>query len=272
MNTLAASVGPGARPPAAGQNVSVADGGDSGVSISHVSIKYGTRRIVDDVSLEAGPGEFICLLGPSGCGKSTLLKAIAGFVPISDGLIRSSGRVIDGPDSDRGMVFQEFALFPWLTVEQNVLFGDRASLGGQKERTERASRYLSLVGLTDFRNYYPAQLSGGMKQRVAIARAWANQPSVLLMDEPFGALDARTRQELQRTILKIFEEERTLCFFVTHDTDEAVFLADRILIMSSNGFIKDDVHVDLDRPRDRLRPKTIELTKRIDLLAWEAKR
>jgi NitT/TauT family transport system ATP-binding protein len=169
------------------------------------------------------------------------------------------------------MVFPEFALFPWLTVGENVLFGDRVSRGTAAEREAKVTHYLSLVGLTKFRDYRPAQLSGGMKQRVALARAWANQPSVLLMDEPFGALDARTRQELQDTLLKIFSEERTLCFFVTHDTEEAVYLADRVVIMSSHGEIREEVIIDLPRPRDRYSPTVVDIVRRVDKVAWEAK-
>jgi NitT/TauT family transport system ATP-binding protein len=244
------------------------------VHVDRVRIQYAAasgRPVIADVSLRARAGEFICLIGPSGCGKSTLLKAIAGFVPIAAGRIMTNGAPIAGPDSDRGMVFQEFALFPWLTVEQNVLFGDHAAQGGARARRERAQHYLALVGLSAYGGYYPAQLSGGMKQRVALARAWANRPSVLLMDEPFGALDARTRQELQETILRIFETERTLCFFVTHDTLEAVYLADRVVVMSSRGEIREEIRVALPRPRDRHGRDLVALVKDVDRLAWEAK-
>ena len=242
------------------------------VTVENVSILLGPdrRRVLSNANLNAKAGEFICVIGPSGCGKSTLLKAIAGFVPVTAGRIQVAGSNVSGPDSDRGMVFQEFALFPWLTVEQNVLFGNRARLGTAKERQERALHYLSLVGLTDFRHYFPSQLSGGMKQRVALARAWANQPTVLLMDEPFGALDARTRRELQDTLLQIFEDERTLCFFVTHDTEEAAYLADRIVVMSSRSELN-EFEVRLARPRDRYSNELIGLVKEVDQLAWEAK-
>lgn len=243
------------------------------IRVERASVSYGddSRGVLADVSVSAAAGEFICIVGPSGCGKSTLLKAIAGFVRVSAGSIRVGGKEVTGPGSDRGMVFQEFALFPWLTVADNVLFGDRVRQGSPQEKEARVTHYLSLVGLTKFRDYRPSQLSGGMKQRVALARAWANQPTVLLMDEPFGALDARTRQELQDTLLAIFDEERTLCFFVTHDTEEAVYLADRILIMSAHGEIREDVGINLPRPRDRYSSEVTELVKRINSIAWQAK-
>jgi NitT/TauT family transport system ATP-binding protein len=244
------------------------------VVVDNVSIWYGEESqepVLSHVSLTGWKGEFICLVGPSGCGKSTLLKAIAGFTPAGGGSIRVRGVEVTGPGSDRGMVFQEFALFPWLTVEQNVLFGDRASTGTAQQRHERASHYLDLVGLTRYRKYHPSQLSGGMRQRVALARAWANQPTVLLMDEPFGALDARTRQELQDTLLRIFEEERTLCFFVTHDTSEAVYLADRVLVMHAGGVGRQEWPVKLPRPRDRHSDVVQLQVRNLDRLAWEAK-
>jgi len=244
------------------------------ITLDDISIWYGEEQagpVLSNVSLSAKGGEFICLVGPSGCGKSTLLKAIAGFTPIGRGSIRVLGVEVTGPGSDRGMVFQEFALFPWLTVEENVLFGDKASKGSAQERRERATHYLDLVGLTAYRGYRPAQLSGGMRQRVALARAWANQPTVLLMDEPFGALDARTRQELQETLLRIFTEERTLCFFVTHDTSEAVYLADRVIVMHARGASRHEVDVSLPRPRDRHADAVRLHVKDVDRLAWDAK-
>jgi len=252
-------------------------GGESSetlIVVRDVSIWYGPGSagpVLSGVSFAAKAGEFICLVGPSGCGKSTLLKAIAGFTPIGRGSIRVRGAEVTGPGSDRGMVFQEFALFPWLTVEQNVLFGDKASIGSLTERRERATHYLDLVGLTAYREYHPSQLSGGMRQRVALARAWANQPTVLLMDEPFGALDARTRQELQETLLRIFEKERTLCFFVTHDTSEAVYLADRVVVMHARGATREEVVVGIPRPRDRHCEIVRAHVRDVDRLAWDAK-
>ncbi len=244
------------------------------VVVDDVSIWYGDDAkgpVLRDVSLSAREGEFVCLVGPSGCGKSTLLKAIAGFTPVGRGSIRVRGAEVRGPGSDRGMVFQEFALFPWLTVEQNVLFGDKASAGSASQRRERATHYLDLVGLAKYRDYHPSQLSGGMRQRVALARAWANQPMVLLMDEPFGALDARTRQELQDTLLRIFEDERTLCFFVTHDTSEAVYLGDRVLVLHAGGEERQDWPVGIARPRDRHSESVRMRVQDLDRLAWEAK-
>lgn len=243
------------------------------VVVDDVSIWYddvARGPVLSKVSLSACEGEFVCLVGPSGCGKSTLLKAIAGFTPVGEGAIRLRGVDVRGPGSDRGMVFQEFALFPWLTVEENVLFGDKASQGSSRQRRERAAHYLDLVGLTRYREYYPSRLSGGMRQRVALARAWANQPTVLLMDEPFGALDARTRQELQDTLLRIFEEERTLCFFVTHDTAEAVYLGDRALVLHAGGESREEWPVELARPRDRHSDAVRQQVQILDRLAWEA--
>jgi NitT/TauT family transport system ATP-binding protein len=243
------------------------------IEVDEVSIGYASSAtpVLSHVSLSATAGELICLVGPSGCGKSTLLKAIAGFTRVGSGSIRVRGVEVTGPGSDRGMVFQEFVLFPWLTVEQNVLFGDKASVGSPSERRERASHYLDLVGLTQYRDYHPSQLSGGMRQRVALARAWANQPTVLLMDEPFGALDARTRQELQDTLLNIFERERTLCFFVTHDTSEAVYLADRIMLMHAKGASREEFAIPIPRPRDRHSEIVLEHVKIVDQLAWRQK-
>jgi len=260
-----------ARGPAPAAHAHAAD--EPLVAVDDISIWYGDPRgepVLGHVSLIAREGEFICLVGPSGCGKSTLLKAIAGFTPVGHGSIRVRGAEVRGPGSDRGMVFQEFALFPWLTVQENVLFGDKASAGSAQQRYDRASHYLDLVGLTRFRDHHPSQLSGGMRQRVALARAWANQPTVLLMDEPFGALDARTRQELQETLLRIFEEERTLCFFVTHDTSEAAYLADRIFIMHAHGARREELRIDVPRPRDRHSDAVQEQVRNLDRLAWEA--
>ncbi len=243
------------------------------VAVDDIVVRLGHNPtpVLNGVSLEANSGEFVCLLGPSGCGKSTLLKTIAGFITADSGQIRIDGRVVTGPGTDRGMVFQEFALFPWFTVKQNVLFGDQASKGSSRERQERAQHYLSLVGLWQYRDYYPAQLSGGMKQRVALARAWANQPAVLLMDEPFGALDARTRQELQAVLLEIFQRERTLCLFVTHDAQEAVMLAGRIVVMSGDGSLRYDMPIAAGYPRDKYAAEIGSLVKEVESATWEAR-
>jgi NitT/TauT family transport system ATP-binding protein len=224
---------------------------------------------LDDVSLEAGPHEFICLLGPSGCGKTTLLNLIAGFLDPTEGELYVDDRVIAGASSDRGVVFQDYALFPWLTVHQNVQFGPRVLGSGKGEREQIADRYLAMVGLTQWRNRYPHQLSGGMKQRVAIARALANRPSILLLDEPFGALDAMTRETMQDELLALTMQEPKLVIFVTHSVLEAVFLADRIIVMSAHpGRIMTDIPVPLAHPRDRTAPDVTEYVREIrNLLA-----
>jgi len=222
---------------------------------------------LEDVSLEAGAHSFICLLGPSGCGKTTLLNLIAGFLQPTEGDLRVDGEPIASPNSDRGVVFQDYALFPWLTVQQNVQFGPRVLGRSKAERAAIAERYLAMVGLTEFRNRYPHQLSGGMKQRVAIARALANHPSILLLDEPFGALDAMTRETMQDELLALTAQEPKLVVFVTHSVLEAVFLADRIIVMSARpGRILADIAVPLAHPRDRTAPDVTEYVREIRVL------
>ncbi|MGQ9366387.1 ABC transporter ATP-binding protein [Azospirillum sp. ST 5-10] len=224
------------------------------IAIDRVSITFGTgakaRPAVMETDLEIRPGEFVCILGPSGCGKSTLLNAIAGYVAPSGGAVRVDGEPVTGPGPDRGMVFQQYSLFPWKTIRQNIAFGPKVAGLGPVECESTANTFLEMVGLTRFANAYPAELSGGMQQRVGIARALANYPSVLLMDEPFGALDAQTRLMMQESLLGIWSEFGTTVVFVTHDVDEAIFLADRVLIMSASpGSIIDDLAVGLPRPR-----------------------
>ncbi len=205
---------------------------------------------LDNLNLEVKNGEFLALVGPSGCGKSTFLDIVGGMTQPSGGRVYIDGKPIDGPALDRGIVFQGYALFPWRTALENVQFGLEAKGTPKNEREAIARKYLSLVGLSAFEDHYPYQLSGGMKQRVAIARALAYDPDVLLMDEPFGALDAQTREILQVELLRIWEETHKTILFVTHSIDEAVFLADRIAIMTARpGVIKDIVDVDLQRPR-----------------------
>ena len=204
------------------------------------------------MDLELVPNSFTCLLGPSGCGKSTLLNMIAGFTKPSSGQVLVDGQPVTGPSADRGVVFQEYALFPWRTALDNVAFGPMLRGGSRAEQRKIARRYLSMVGLVGHEDKYPANLSGGMKQRVAIARALANDPSVLLMDEPFGALDAQTREVLQEELLRIWEQDRKTVVFVTHSISESVFLADRIVVMATRpGAIKQVFDLDLPRPRDR---------------------
>lgn len=196
-------------------------------------------------------GEFRVLLGPSGCGKSTLLRMVAGLDHPDSGEILVNGQPVTGPGKDRGMVFQKYTSFPWLSVADNVGYGLKINGVAAKEREETVSRLLKAVGLTEFADVYPETLSGGMQQRVAIARTLALRPSVILMDEPFGALDAQTRSEMQQLLLQIWDETACTILFVTHDVEEAIYLADRIFIMSSHpGTIVEDVQVPFDRPRD----------------------
>ncbi|HCJ30401.1 MAG TPA: sulfonate ABC transporter ATP-binding protein [Pseudomonas sp.] len=220
----------------------------------HIEFDYqgGKRAAVQDAQLEIRPGEFVCLLGPSGCGKSTLLNAMAGFVNPTRGELRIDGKRVDAPSPDRGMVFQQHSLFPWKTVRDNVAFGPLMAGASRNEACSVARTFLSLVGLAAFEDAYPGTLSGGMQQRVGIARALANYPSVLLMDEPFGALDAQTRIMMQENLLEIWREFKNTVVFVTHDIDEAVFLSDRIVVMSASpGRIIADIKVSLPRPREQ---------------------
>lgn len=220
----------------------------------HIEFDYqgGKRAAVQDAQLEIRPGEFVCLLGPSGCGKSTLLNAMAGFVSPTRGELTIDGKGVDAPSPDRGMVFQQHSLFPWKTVRDNVAFGPLMAGASRNEACSVARTFLSLVGLAAFEDAYPGTLSGGMQQRVGIARALANYPSVLLMDEPFGALDAQTRIMMQENLLEIWREFKNTVVFVTHDIDEAVFLSDRIVVMSASpGRIIADIKVTLPRPREQ---------------------
>ena len=225
------------------------------IEVQDVDIVFTTGRhshiAVQRTQLVVRPGEFVCLLGPSGCGKSTLMNAIAGFVKPSRGTVTVDGKPILGPGPDRGMVFQQHSLFPWKTVLENVAFGPLMSGVGRDEAQRVARTFLSLVGLSAFGNAFPNTLSGGMQQRVGIARALANYPSVLLMDEPFGALDAQTRVMMQENLLDIWGEFHNTVVFVTHDIDEAIFLSDRIVMMSASpGRIIADIRVELPRPRN----------------------
>ena len=227
--------------------------GAAQISIQGVSHTYRPPRgrevlALDDVSLDIAAREFVALLGPSGCGKSTLLYLLGGFLPTERGAIRGEGVPVVGPGPDRGIVFQHFALFPWKTVRGNVLYG----LGKQQlergERERRAQTYIDLVGLTGFEESYPAQLSGGMKQRAALARTLAIDPKILLMDEPFGALDAQTRSLMQSELLAIWQRSPKTVLFVTHDVQEAVLLAQRVVVMSARpGRVKAVVQTGVDR-------------------------
>lgn len=210
----------------------------------------GPIHALKDVSFDVHKREFTCVIGPSGCGKSTLVRILAGLETSTSGTIRVYGDEVSGPGRDRGMVFQGYTLFPWLTVKENVMFGPLRA-GRPAHFAEREAReWTNLVGLSKFENAYPSQLSGGMKQRVAIARALANQPRVLFMDEPFGALDAQTRANMQAYLLDIWKNVDITIVFITHDLDEAVFLADRILVLDANpGRVHELVEVPVPRPR-----------------------
>jgi len=224
------------------------------IEINDLGIAYGAngRRVeaVQRFTLMTTPGEFVALLGPSGCGKTTVLNAVAGFVPPDAGTIVVDGEPVRGPGADRGMVFQQHSLFPWKTVLANVEFGLKMRGIKKSLRSSQARGYLDLVGLAGFEDAYPAELSGGMQQRVGIARTLVNRPRVMLMDEPFGALDAQTRLNMQELLLGVWREVRTTVIFVTHDIDEALFLSDRVAVMTARpGEIRDVVAVKLTRPR-----------------------
>ena len=221
-----------------------------------------------DLALERG--QFTCLLGPSGCGKSTLLNAVAGFAPPSSGAILVDGRPVTGPGPQRGMVFQEYALFPWMTVEQNIRFGLEIKRMRGPEIDRRVGDLLKLLSLADFRARYPKDLSGGMRQRVAIARVLALDSPILLMDEPFGALDALTRRKLQDELLRLWSELKKTILFVTHSIEEAIYLADRIVVMTYRpGTIKRDLLVEIARPRDPAAPEFNLLKRELGLMVME---
>jgi NitT/TauT family transport system ATP-binding protein len=215
---------------------------------------YSEFVALKDIDLDVDPGEFLTIVGPSGCGKSTFLDLLAGLDHATSGVITMDGRRITGPAMDRGFVMQGYALFPWLTVQANVEFGLEIKKLPKSQRAQISKYYIDLVGLTEFANRYPHEISGGMKQRVAIARALAFDPEVLLMDEPFAALDAQTREVMQEELLRIWEKTKKTIVFVTHGIDEAVFLADRIAVMDTNpGRVKALVKVELSRPRQGVR-------------------
>jgi NitT/TauT family transport system ATP-binding protein len=230
------------------------------MSATHIDVKgvnkvfkTDSREVVAlrDINLQIPQGQFVCLLGPSGCGKSTLLNAIAGFSLPSSGEITADGQLITGPGPERGMVFQEYALFPWMTVEKNIAFGLEIKGMAQAEIRQRVDQLLNMLSLSDFRHRYPKDLSGGMRQRVAIARVLALDSPIMLMDEPFGALDALTRRNLQDELLRIWAELKKTIIFVTHSIEEAIYLADRIVVMTYRpGTVKRDMLVELPRMRD----------------------
>ena len=226
--------------------------------------RNGQTIALNGANLDIYDNEFICVVGPSGCGKSTLLNIIAGLHEATSGEVLVDGIKVEGTGVDRGVVFQQYALFPWLTVKKNVMFGLNLKKGmTDAEREEIALKYIKMVGLEKFVDSYPKELSGGMKQRVAIARAYAVNPSILLMDEPFGALDAQTRTQLQTELLKTWEEEKKTCFFITHDVEEAILLASRVVVMSARpGRIKEVIDIDIPYPRNqetKMLPRFTEL-------------
>jgi NitT/TauT family transport system ATP-binding protein len=220
--------------------------------LGHVFSPRSGREVValDDVTLDIRRREFVAILGPSGCGKSTLLYMLGGFIRVEKGTILVDGKPVAGPGPDRGIVFQDFALFPWKTVRQNVLYGLERAGKGRAEREKTALDFIKLVGLGGFEDSYPSQLSGGMKQRAAIARTLATNPSILLMDEPFGALDAQTRGLMQSELLRIWQQSPKTVIFVTHDVQEAVYLANRVIVMSARpGHVKATIDIDFDKAR-----------------------
>jgi len=216
-------------------------------------------EILDVERFAVREGEFITIIGPSGCGKSTFLHMMGGFIGADAGAIRVYGKEVKEPGPDRGMMFQEFALFPWKTVAGNVAWGLEAQGAARSHIDEVVAKYLDMTGLSEFRNHYPAELSGGMKQRVALARVLAFDPKVLLMDEPFGALDAQTRETMQEEVTLLWERTKKTIVFVTHDIDEAVYLGDRIVVLTARpGRIKEEVKIDLPRPRSLEIKKSIQ--------------
>ncbi|GBU17797.1 MULTISPECIES: ABC transporter ATP-binding protein [Methylobacterium] len=261
---MSAPHAPEARSPASG-----------GIAVDAAAIRLGEGAnafdVVEDIDLAIPDRQFVCLLGPSGCGKSTLLGALAGHLGLSRGRALLDGQAIREPHPERGIVFQHHTLFPWKSVIENVAFGLKMQGVGRAERLARAREYLALVGLDGFAERYPAELSGGMQQRVEIARVLVNGPRVLLMDEPFGALDAQTRLVMQELLLDVWTRRRTTVVFVTHDIDEALFLGDRVLVMTPRpGRILDDIAVPFARPRRRdlvAEPEFAALKRRcLDLL------
>lgn len=221
--------------------------------------KSGETVALEKTSFTVEDGEFVTILGPSGCGKSTILRIVAGLEESTSGQVLLDGQEINGPGPDRGMVFQSYTLYPWLNVKDNITFGLKLKDVPKKERDDLARYYLQLIGLTGFEKHYPIQLSGGMKQRVAIARALANDPKVLIMDEPFGALDAQTRTIMQEVLLKAWEESKKTILFITHDVDESIFLADSVYVMTARpGRLKKKIPITLERPREFSMKSTVE--------------
>jgi len=232
----------------------------SKITLKNVSLNYSDQNnsfcAIKEISFSIKKGEFVSIIGPSGCGKSTLLSLLTGLNFPTDGYILIDGEQIQGTGTERGVVFQHYSLFPWMSAQKNLIFGLKQlhRKKSKKELEEIADKYLSMVGLKDFKNKYPSQLSGGMQQRVAIARAFAMNPGILLMDEPFGAVDAKNRVILQELLLNLWNNgnERKTIILVTHDIDEAILLSDRIIVMSASpGTVKEEINIDFERPRER---------------------
>ncbi len=249
------------------------------MSATHIDVKgvnkvfkTDSREVIalKDINLQIPQGQFVCLLGPSGCGKSTLLNAIAGFSLPSSGEITADSQLITGPGPDRGMVFQEYALFPWMTVEKNIAFGLEIKGMAKVEIDARVSQLLAMLSLSDFRHRFPKDLSGGMRQRVAIARVLALDSPIMLMDEPFGALDALTRRNLQDELLRIWSELKKTIIFVTHSIEEAIYMADRIIVMTYRpGTVKRDMMIELPRLRDPSSSEFNALKRELGMLVME---
>jgi NitT/TauT family transport system ATP-binding protein len=238
------------------------------LELMNITKKYITEKkellAVDNVSLSVEENEFISIVGPSGCGKSTLLRIIAGLEKPTSGKVLLDGKEVKEPSAERGMVFQQYTLMPWRTVLKNVTFGLEIKKIPKEEQIKIAKKFIKMVGLEGFEDAYPYQLSGGMQQRVAIARTLANDPEIVLMDEPFGALDTQTRAILQNELLKIWQKEKKTVLFVTHSVDEAVYLSDRVVVMTARpGKIKKIIPIELKRPRDRTSIEFLEYKKKI---------
>jgi NitT/TauT family transport system ATP-binding protein len=243
------------------------------IRISGLRVAYKELVALQNIDLTVAEGEFICLLGPSGCGKSTLLNTVAGFVKPTAGSVLVQGKPVTGPGPDRAMVFQEYALFPWMTVAQNVAFGLEIRKTATARVDEVVSGLLRKLSLWDFRDRFPKDLSGGMRQRVAIARALALDAPTLLFDEPFGALDALTRRSLQEELLRVWSELRKTALFVTHSIEESIYLADRVVVMTYRpGTVKRIVPIDLPRPRSAAAPEFMHIASQLTELVMEEQR
>ena len=243
------------------------------IRVTNLSVAYGALIALQNIDLTVGEGEFICLLGPSGCGKSTLLNTVAGFVKPTSGSVLVQGKPVTGPGPDRAMVFQEYALFPWMTVSQNVAFGLEIRKTPKARIDEVVAGLLRKLSLWDFRDRFPKDLSGGMRQRVAIARALALDAPTLLFDEPFGALDALTRRTLQEELLRVWAELRKTALFVTHSIEESIYLADRVVVMTYRpGTVKKIISIDLPRPRNVAAPEFMTIAGQLTELVMEEQR